>query len=118
MPTTDEGLASQNLESTVYQSQTAHAAQRRPLSHSPANSPHKHGKDGPKRTRTVAVRQLSTSSFQQVPISSQRTYISSQYSHLTLNVFQQSNLEKNEMSKLKSIYIQYLLLKIAATKGN
>ena len=103
--------------STVGDNETHHVVQPtspvQPLTHrqryhssSPSNSPHKLGKHGSKRRRTVVVRQLASS----LP-TPEVSLVSSPYSHLTLESFQTSPVERLEVEKLNSSIFNYMLQK-------
>ena len=109
--------SSHDITSTVDDNETHHVVQPtspvQPLTHrrryhssSPSNSPHKLGKDGPKRRRTVVVRQLASS----LP-TPEIFLVSSPYSHLTLESFQTSPVERLEVEKLNSSIFNYMLQK-------
>ncbi len=79
----------------------------RPAIHSPSTSPHKLGKTGPKRPRTVAVTELPSRT------NPEKSIIQNQYQHLTLEKFQLSTTEVEQLSQIKSSLFNYMVLKHA-----
>ena len=80
---------------------------KRILQQSPDRSPHKIGKIGPKRQRTVAVRNLTSSLFCDTDsITSEKNSRS-----LTMTDFEESNEETSERVSLSSKLFSYILLK-------
>ena len=80
---------------------------KRKFSHSPASSPHKHGKVGPKRPRTVTVRDLTNS----IAVTSETLPLSTATirSELSLQGFQEQSEEKEEREDFESKVFLYML---------
>ena len=83
-----------------------HTISKRVLQYSPDRSPHKVGKTGPKRKRTVAVKNL-TSALKGATTNT--TYMYNQ--SLTMADFEESNDEQKEHQTLDSKLFSYILLK-------
>ena len=79
---------------------------RHPVAQSP--SPHKLGKTGPKRPRTVAVSQLQS----RLALPVQETSLSNNpYQHLTISDFQLSTEEIDSLSDMKLNLFNFMLMK-------
>jgi hypothetical protein len=85
---------------------------RRSRTHSPSSSPHKNGKDGPKKRRTVAVKDLTKTLNIHAHLPSNSTYYdSSPYTNLSLQNFHLSeSFIKTCSKRKKSHIIRYALL--------
>ena len=78
--------------------------------------PHKLGKEGPKRCRTVAVRQLNTSlasSIEQIHVPIQH-----HYAHISGNYFSESQFELFERNKIFHEVFCCMLIKVAAAEND
>ena len=85
-----------------------HAISKRTLQCSPDRSPHKVGKTGPKRKRTVAVKNL-TSELKGTTTNTIQMYAQS----LTMADFEESSDEQIEQQKVNNKLFSYILLKYA-----
>jgi hypothetical protein len=89
-----------------------HDNRRRRSNNSPASSPHKLGKDGPKRRRTVTLNQLTHATVQPKPSSI------SPYHHLKLEYFELSEQENSCLEEIQSNLLSYMMLKMANNEEN
>ena len=109
----DSNATSHNSSATSQDPENIAYNERRHLvSHSPASSPHKLGKDGPKQCRTVAVRQLTHHLHTQVACD-----LSSPYRHLQISSFETSEGEKIQI-ELTSNLFHYILQKLWCQKNS
>ena len=108
---------STNLSTCVPISQNANPVascneQLRLVTYSPTSSPHKLGKDGPKRRRIVVVRKLTH--HQQTYVAS--TLSSSPYRHRQLTSFQTSEVEQIQLDYFSDRLFHYILQKLWSQK--
>ncbi len=83
---------------------------RRPRTHSPASSPHKLGKEGPKRKRTVSTRMLS-SAFNRVPVCKNQLPVHPTQQVLRLQDFEESESEEGKRKSMQLKLFSYTLQK-------
>ena len=108
---------SENLSTTSHQTSnqcfhsTSTRMQKRQERVSPTNSPHKLGKVGPKRQRTVAVNNLSTSLHETVSNASLHGTTNTMQVILTIQNFQEYSDEKKEQDTLQIKLQSYIIQK-------
>lgn len=106
--------ASTSVITRGYTDDSPHCVPRcRCITSSPLSSPHKLGKEGPKRRHTIPFLQQSTETHSQ-PSPNDR----SPYAHLTIEHFKLSLQEKNEVSHLDMEVFKYMFHKTAASELN
>jgi hypothetical protein len=108
---------SDTIQASSYSDKNSSSALYRehPRSNSPSNSPHKLGKDGPKRRRTMPAQKLNFTQSQQPMNDKGLPSISQQ---LSFDGFKTSESEIEEKIKLNNQILSYMLLKVSAQSND
>ena len=99
------------LQRTTASVVTSNAVSKRTFEQSPGNSPHKVGKIGPKRPRTIEVRQFTSSLVKDIDSSAtQRQHMTT----LTMEDFEESSKEGDEQLLISHKLFSYIAMKYVA----